>query len=369
MAPVTPTGSVQKIEFGRCIGPETRPVPDKSKFQHRRPDDFTKVPTNGFRSAVKAAALELARHDIELEQGPYADKLSHIDLLVEEINCSVNTRTEGKPGREDFIQSVSDVVRPFDNASTARMSGRPYGSETPRFLLNTEIVLSSEEPLRAGDILADAERHMPEDDGSEFRVMASIMEPFFLATSIFRRLGFQSYPALATVENSQQVPRPHVPVMTILEPENEVILRTIPLLGEHPPMDSLLLIGDDAMEGVAWALLAEKKVKDLALEMLGSDPAHPARSVGRQLSAIADILAESHRQWPFSQFIDSTIGFLTDKATEVLCVIGSVPLGHDPRFPMPQEVIDFVYPLARERAEAYAHSVADRLNAQFGERE
>jgi hypothetical protein len=233
--------------------------------------------------------------------------------------------------------------------------------------MNTEIVLSSEEPLRAGDILADAERHVPDEGGGEFLVMASVMEPLFLATSVFRRLGFQSYPALTTVEESQPTPRPHFPVIAILEPESDVMLRTIPLIGPHPPMDSLFLIGDDAMEGVAWALLAEKKVKDLAIEMVGSDPAHPLRSVGRQISAIADTLAESHRKWPFSPFIESAIWFLADKATDVLCLIGSVPMGHDPRFPLPQEILDFVYPLARERAESYARSVADRLNARFGE--
>lgn len=366
MAAVTPSGSVQKLDFGRhyCF---CRKTP-----RAERPPQLGVFPviSDNFRDKLHEASLELMRHDRKIDEGPYADRFSSVEWLVDEMHGLAADVAGGKPSKEQMMRCVMDVIRPWRSPSFESYHPRAHVSEKHRFVLNEDANLYITEPVSAGSILSDMERHVMASTREEpFILFANAMEPFFIATSVLRRLGFQAYPALASATRMDGT-IVQSPVMAVVEPADEAPLQTFPLLRGHPCMDSILLIGDDAMEGVAWAVLAQKRVKDLAVEIVGEDAMHPPSSIHTQLVTVAETLVQCHASWPQSPFIDDVLAYMKGKVTEALDVIGAAALGAGTiphvsgerySFMIPEKVLEFVHPVAEARAGDYVQAVKEKM--------
>ncbi|MDD5340402.1 MAG: hypothetical protein PHV13_04075 [Candidatus ainarchaeum sp.] len=377
MAAITPTGSVQRLDFGRRLGTDAhgarRPLLSSGVLT-----DIHITPSPGIsRASLVSAARELMSHDLELDKGPYADAHGAVAWLLNDVKSLIMQAAEGKPTPDALLRCVMDVLRPYRGAVAERQLQRKYVSESHHFLLSEDAVIDDSKPACAGELLTDIRRQVVETaTGRNFTLLTSVMEPFFIATSLLRRLEMDAYPALASVEPEAGKGLRYEPVMAIVSLDSTAPLRTFPLLGQHPAMDSLILIGDDAMQGVAWAIVARKLVNQAALEIVGPEGASPSHNIRPDLDAISDALFECYKAWPGSFFIEDALGFMRTRITETLDQIGMLALDRDiaiPRglrqtvFSTSRLVFDFVHPIAASKTEDYVGRVLRTLNARIKE--
>jgi hypothetical protein len=136
---------------------------------------------------VQKAAAALKSHALPLDEWPYGDKVRALQGFAGLFSCNARTRRELI---ERVIQSIG--------------------------------------PTRTKDPLQ--------------------LEPERYAVSILRRKGINAYPAFALQpgENGE----PPCPLIALLEPSSEVPLKTFHLNDPHPPMSSLEVISDAAMQGL-----------------------------------------------------------------------------------------------------------------------
>ncbi len=377
MAAITPTGSVQRLDFGKRLGIDTQGTRRQSQFNGLL-TDIQLTPSTGFsRASLVSTARELMGHDLELDKGPYADAHGAVAWLLDDVKFLIMQAAEGKPTPDALLRCVMDVLRPYRGAVAERQLQRKYVSESHHFLLSEDAVIDDSKPACAGELLTDIRRQVVETaTGRNFTLLTSVMEPFFIATSLLRRLDMDAYPALASVEPEAGKGLRYEPVMAIVSLDSTAPLRTFPLLGQHPAMDSLILIGDDAMQGVAWAIVARKLVNQAALEIVGPEGASPSHNIRPDLDAIADALFECYKAWPGSFFIEDALGFMRRKITETLDQIAILALGRDVAIPMGlrqtvfsrgEFVLDFVHPIAASKTSDYVSRVLHTLNIKIKE--
>ncbi len=369
MVAVTSSGSVQRLDFGRRLGLGSHGTRHSSGFGSVLTD--LQIKTSGeLSSATSAVARELMRHDMELGKGPYADKGGAVGWLLNDVKEIVTQASECKPTTDDVLHCVMDVLRPY-GCRADRQLQRKYLSERHNFLLSEDAVIDGPEPACAGDLLTDVRRGVMEaGTGRYFTLLTSVMEPLFIATSLLRRFELDAYPALAAMEPEAGAKMQYAPVMAIVNLDGPVSLHTFSLLGRHPPMDSLILIGDDAMQGVAWAVVARKLVNKAALEIVGPDGASPLHSLRPELDAIAHALFQCYKAWPGSLFIEDALGFMRRKITETLAQIAILALDRDAAMPTVLKqtvfsrsdfVLDFISPIAESKTNDYANVVIQGL--------
>lgn len=345
MASVTPNGSVQRLEFGNLAAAEARPQGVK-----------VLKPAEGFQRQVSRAVRELKKHDLELEKGPYADVNGAVAGLVSDIGVFASGGD-----KEKLIRCTGDALTP----------GKGIGSR--RFVYNEDVILMADEPVSAGAILEGAARLcMNEDDpGSPFTILNNPMEPYILATSVLRRLDLDAYPAL--------VPRPdssYLPVLAVLAPDDPVPLHILSITSHSQfTPQSVLLIGDTAMNGVGHAMLARKKAGHLALEVVEGTlervrdgEMHPLPSVAPQLREISRLLAACRDAWPGCPFLEDSIAFLNRRLTEAFSFAGTRAVSRSGSGSLPfslstEELLAAVQCVAVATAQTYVNAVRKGLEA------
>lgn len=260
---------------------------------------------------ISNASVALTRNALPLEEGPYKDKDGAVEELAEKI-------TKEADGTLELIECIIDLCRPVVDAEIELQFPRAYSLSGYDFVYNQYYLGSAplvlpDEPPAAGEILEHESRFIQDNvTGGTSRVITHLMEPIILAVSLLRRNNINAFPALAVMPggyNSES----YSPLVTIVDLANEVPITTFALIRKHPPMGSIMILSDNAMQGVAFAMLAEKRTKDLTTEMSVQNMNGRSLSdaeIENQLDRITDALFECHKLWPSSHFIDDSLDFL-----------------------------------------------------------
>lgn len=370
MAPITNAGSVQRIRFGKdgvggqvqsecgtagyVLGLGERPKGARG-FMRLVGSPLLGGDTVHKQLSERAPAFQ--KHSIDLEKGPYADRIAtgadrgEVEIFRSEIFEGVQpTDIQGIADR------VIDTVRPYHPELDRAMprSFKPaYG-----FVLNPDFVTADtdrrdpslalpDKLLCAGDIFNQPIRIVTnETSGADFVTVTGNLEPLLLAVSALRRHGLRgAYPAMAVdlgVDPQGQTVEVTAPLIAILDMTKDIPLHTFsPFMREHPHMVALDIISDVAMLGATFTILAETRIKRLALEMLFQAKergrAMDHEEVEHQLGRIADALFQCHINWPNCHLIMGTLDFAletiagaiafieTGQPLEVLKQIASTP--------------------------------------------
>lgn len=346
MTSVTPNGSVQRLEFGSRIAAREGGL------------QGVNAPTSGagVRRQVRTAAAELRKHDVELERGPYADVNGAVAGLVSDIGAQAPGA-----GKAGLLKCTGDALTPGGG-----IGGR-------RFIYDEGAVLGADEPVSAGAILEGAARLCMDEKvpDSPFTIFNNPMEPYILAASVLRRLDLDAYPALAPGSCEGTA---YFPLLAVLAPEDDVPLHLLSITPHGRfTLDSLLLIGDSAMNGVGQAMQARNKASHLALEVVESvlertrdGDIHPLPSVTPRIAEISSLLAGCRDAWPGSPFLEDSLAFLGMQLASAFNFAGAEAMKRSSmdELPLPlspQDALAAVQCVAVAAAQTYVKAVRKRL--------
>ncbi|MFH1521182.1 MAG: hypothetical protein ABID61_06050 [Candidatus Micrarchaeota archaeon] len=286
----------------------------------------------------KAPALR--GHSIDLENGPYADRVAkdsgrgEIEIFRSEIFTRVQpTNIQGVADR------VIDSVRPYHpqlDGAISRIFKSRFG-----FILNPDFITANTDrhdpslalPDRlmcAGDIFTQPIRLVEDEtSGATFVTVTGNIESLLLAVSALRRHGLSAYPAMAVnldLDLQGQVVEVYAPLIAILDMTKDIPLHTFsPFMREHPHMVALDILSDIAMLGATCTTLAETRIKRLALEMRYHAQEFTGvmedSEIEYQLSRVADALFQCHINWPNSHLILGTLDFALETIAGAIAFI------------------------------------------------
>lgn len=258
-------------------------------------------------TSMELASGELRKYAIPLEEGPYSDMEGVVGRLCGQILRSSQSAME-------YVENVARAV-----------------TDESDFSLNDSTVLGIT-PASAGSILADDARA-----GHISRSFTHILEPYILATSLLRRNGFESYPALAIIGEGE-----FDPVLAIMGIEDSPFA-VLSLSEAPPPMHTLELISDIAMLGAAHAMAAENTARLLArrtMAMMQIEGEYPSEEeVHLRVAQMGDALFECGIHWPMSPFIGRALDYLKSKMTKTYSLLAAASLSAHAD-DLPQELID-----------------------------
>jgi hypothetical protein len=257
---------------------------------------------------IRRAATEVELFPLPLDQGPYADVDGGVERLALRIKTSLGQRSSITG---EILRRTSDVLCPYVTGEAEAIMEGPRQLILPySFLLDDTYPVSDALP-RAGRILADQSRYL-DYEGSRYRLFCSLMEPAILAAAVLRNLGLTAYPSLAVL--GQEKPENTYAGVISVFTNDDVPLRTFSVFNSHPPMDSLIVLGDQAATGVLHSIVAEIRSMRLCIQMSkycsGEITSLPDEETNSRLKGIANALFECHKLWPGSPFLKQAISKL-----------------------------------------------------------
>jgi hypothetical protein len=274
-----------RIAFGKVIGEAG--IKGKRIFAHSVSDTGSRhghlIPVEP-RTAVQIYSLSLKP---DPDSAPYMDKGGSVKGLAK-------TLLRGSKDKEDAISRIISMLNDDD-----------------LFQFFPEMIVPNE-PFCAGSLLTDTCRIASRPDGDSSRLYADLTEPYILAAKILRYAGMDAYLSLAITHGGQG--EESSPLVSVLDRDGHTPLTTFSILSTHPPMDTLAILDDSAVSGVAYALLAQNRIRALAFKitdmMLNERRIPDKETVADAISSISDDLLVCHMAWPDSLYIDQAFEYL-----------------------------------------------------------
>lgn len=243
------------------------------------------------RQAIGSASRHMVRYSIPLEEGPYSDHRGALGKFCDYIH-----RLSGS--RLSFVKAVAEAI-----------SGRGT------FVLNDSLVFA-ELPVTAGTIFAGESR-----ERKDSWVITHKMEPYIVATSLLRREGFESYPALAITGDEEFQP------VIVIYGIDDIQFSVLSLSKVPPPMHTLEILSDTAVLGLTHAIEAENIARLLArktISMMQLEGDYPSEEeVGQYISLMGNSLFECRILWPGSPFIAQAIDLIKSRMTDTYAILAA----------------------------------------------
>lgn len=254
--------------------------------------------------------LELL-YSLNPEKGPYADRSG----IVESIASHVGNGPGGN-GLLALIQRTSEIFRPLGEYELREGMHRKFGFGDYAFVVREDFRLAHHVPATAGDILTQEERVVLNVSPAIPRAIALVnpFESYMLATAVLKKLGVSAYPAMAVRIKNDVALSAHL--VSCINLESGKPLTTFPLLGAHPPMNYLMLLGDFALMSFIHAFAAQSAIIQLAQDVRKASKKGIAPDPGTRLEEVAGLLFRSYQYWPTTLSIEENIRFLAAKVVD-----------------------------------------------------
>ena len=247
----------------------------------------------------------LNKHSLALQDGPYADK----DGIVAAF-ADILFKGAKRDKLNELIERIIDI-RPF---TVPEFEVGQFQRKFPLqlgFISRRDFTPPDELP-NAGNILRQ-ERLMQLKSGKKFQ-LTHPMEQYILAVAALRTRGFNAYPAIATLTDSDGQPASSRPLIAVIDMKNQNPLTTFDFNRRHPEMDTMTVLSDVAVMGVLHSMRAETRCKHLAAEMVEMSKHGTLLQIDDaevQLERISRSLCESTKRWDEGNpFIANTMMFL-----------------------------------------------------------
>jgi hypothetical protein len=252
---------------------------------------------------LTAAAQELKRHSMPLEEGPYADKEGRVDEFTDKLFEGV------KDGdRLAMVERVIDT-RPFLTPELERAYPRAF--PTFNFFYNEDFMTPDNLPS-AGEILGQKRLVRNRTTGASQFYLVHPMEQYILAVAALRSKGLNAYPAQAVVPEMDGSESTH-PLIVIMDLAKGPSLMTFDMARDHPPLGAIDILSDVAVTGAMYAMLAEARITHLTTLMVlesRRDRSLELATIQNQLERISRSLLQCAKRWDGCPFIPRTRNYL-----------------------------------------------------------
>jgi hypothetical protein len=153
-----------------------------------------------------------------------------------------------------------------------------------------------------------------EHAGIRYIVQIHPLEQYLIAIAILRQFGHHAYLAEAIETVAQREVRR--PLVAVVDFNKDPSLATFALSPSHPRAQLIDIIGDEAVLGATYAILAEATVNNFAIRLERGELTEA--QFRAELNAIASPLFQAYLRWPGCHYINEALGYMRERITSAL---------------------------------------------------